>query len=194
MKDIEIIQLIKEDENAGFTIMYQEFFDASCAVMHRKGLNSDEEKKDVFQTSLMAFIVTIRKGDFQLSSKLSTFFFGIVIRQCYKVFNYKSKFIGNTYGEEEEDLLSLIPDNNLLEDKVTHEEINEIIQKEMGDSSKMQILKMMYIEGKSQQEIADELGFAGTDSIKSQKYKGMKMIKTKLAKKYREEDLKYYID
>lgn len=194
MKDNEIIQLIKEDENAGFSLMYQKFFDVSCALMHRKGVTSNEEKKDVFQLSLIGFMIITRKEDFQLSCKLSTFFFGIVIRQCYKVFSRQSKYTDDFFDDDKEKMIYSIPDTYSFVEDLNNSEVNEIIQKEMGDNSKMQILKMMYLEGKNQQEIADELGYANTDSIKTQKYKGVKMIRKKLTEKYKEEDLKYYID
>jgi len=71
-------------------------------------------------------------------------------------------------------------------------EINQIINKELV-GGRMEIIRLMYIEGKSQREIAKELGYANTDSIKTQKYKGLKTLKLSLEKKYRDEELKYYI-
>jgi RNA polymerase sigma factor (sigma-70 family) len=195
MEDNEFLELIKKDEESGFKVIYERYYGIAMGVMRKNGLNCEYGRDDVFQTSLMVFLITIRKEDFKLNSKVSTYLIGIIKKQTLKYFHnrkqYDTKF--TTKVDAEEPIEYVVDENiNIVED-LTSNQINGIVRNEINSgSSRLQILDRMYIQEMSHVEIAKELNYSSTDSIKSQKYKAIKSIRKSLVKKYSEKELKYY--
>lgn len=183
MEDSKILDLIKNDENKAFKYLYNTFKKTSYGIMSKKGLYGKNEQNDVYQESIMALLILVRKSTFKITCRLKTLFISIIINQTLKTFRLKNRFSDEIYDGD-----YLFYD---LEKEYIKEEINLILHNELN-SDDMNILKLMYIDGKTQKEIAKEIGYSNADSIKSRKCKLIKRLKTKLTLKYKPEELKYY--
>ena len=166
MNEQELLVNIRDKHD--YSYVYGELYQITRGLAKKKGLTDDDAFDDVYQNTVMVLFLTINKVDFELTSKLSVFFIGIFVRQMYKHFNKVSISVPEHYDIGYE----VDFDSNVSV-------ISEIISTSIEGLSKNQrfIIEFMYFDEKSQKEIANELGFSSTDSIKTQKYKAIKKLK-----------------
>jgi RNA polymerase sigma factor (sigma-70 family) len=130
--------------------------------------------KEVLQISLIEFWQNVRKDEFKLTSKLSTYFYSIAHNQFLRLLAQQKR---------------VLVTDSALEHKET--ESNTAYQGEAQDilSSKIKsaincispccrkVLLLYYFDELSMDQVAREMGYANIDTAKTKKYKCMQILK-----------------
>lgn len=128
---------------------------------------SKEIAKEVFNDSLILLIEKVQSPDFLLTSKMTTYLYGInrflVQNELRK--QRKKNEIAWTDGMN-------IADNDFGYDIEKEEKLKRLESLLTQISEKcLQLFKLFYFEKKSMSHIAAELGYTSVNSAKTQKYK-----------------------
>lgn len=166
MTDQEIIKnLINGKRNKALQLLYKEYPKIEANICKSGG--TKEEAEEVFSDALILLIEKVSKPNFQLTSKLSTFLYGIA-RFLWLNELKKTK---RKYELEWSDTLILI-DEDLDYDAEQEEQIKDLEKVISQVSQKcQQIFELFYFQKESMQVIAERLGFTTVNSAKTQKYK-----------------------
>ena len=168
MTDIEIIENIKNGKRSkALQFLYKEFPKIEANICKSGG--TKEEAEEIFTDALILLIEKVNEPKFTLSSKLSTFLFGIT-RFLWMNELKKTK---RKYELEWSDTLILI-DEDLAYDAEKEElfkQLEDVISK--VSEKCQQIFELFYFKKETMQFIADKLGFSNLNSAKTQKYKGI---------------------
>lgn len=203
MEDLELIELLKTDENLACTYIYDEFYGMVNGVINgviRKTANlNGVESCDIFQESIIALLKAVKRPNFELTCKVSTLICAIATRQSYKALHKGRKFVKPTNEDGELDIEYTASDNfieNSYREYGEEGELLEVIDTAISRLSENhgEIIRLMYFKGITQEEIAIEMELTSTDSVKTQKYKAMKKLRLNLVDKPRSNELKFYLD
>lgn len=176
MSDQEIIALIREgNREPALKELYKEYPKVRANILSSGG--DDEIARQIFHDSLILVMEKVCKPDFELSSKLSTFLYGIN-RFLWK--NELRKRQRNPELEWKDTLILTADDIDYNEEK--EEKIKALYQilNQVTDKCK-KIFELFYFKKESMAVIAEKLGFTSVNSAKTQKYKCMEKA-VKLAK------------
>lgn len=164
MNDQQIIQQLKSGEQVkAFTSLYKAFPLVKSHI--RKNNGTSVEAEDIFQEALFILLKKIQDPNFELSSTLSTYVFGI------------SKFLWNNQLRKKKPGYSSVIE--MAEDEMdfnfeeqNNEKINLAQQALASISEKCkEILHFFYIEKYSMKTIAEKFGYTSEQNAKTQKYK-----------------------
>lgn len=140
-----------------------------------KNSGSSDEAKDVFQDAMLVFYKNISKEGFELTAAISTYIFAISRRVWLKRLKQKSKL---SYDQEDTsveafdfELISKNPDEIMLR-------VVELL-KQKGKNC-LDILKRIYFNNQSFDQIADALGYASGQVVREQKYRCIKRVREDL--------------
>ncbi len=140
-----------------------------------KNSGSSDEAKDVFQDAMLVFYKNISKEGFELTAAISTYIFAISRRLWLKRLKQKSKL---SYDQEDAsveafdfELISKNPDEIMLR-------VVELL-KQRGKNC-LDILKRIYFNNQSFDQIADALGYASGQVVREQKYRCIKRVREDL--------------
>ena len=166
MSDQKIIDLIKNGKHSkALDKLYKIYPAVEKYVTDYGGTKMDAQ--DIFQDGLLIFIGKISDTNFQLSSSISTFVFGI----CKNLNRENTRRTSNKINEVPE------PHNDehaksveeFLAEEQKYQELDKILTK--LDKKCLKMLKMFYYQKLSMKVIASKLGFKSEASAKTQKYK-----------------------
>lgn len=159
MTDPEIIQRIKKGDEKALDLLYTKHY-RMMAKMILKNNGTEDEAKDIYQDSLIKFWQKVRQEDFILTSKISTFIFGICQRLWLKELERKKKKTNE------------LPELNETPDIFAKERI-KIIEEALNqlDEKCRNILTHFYFDNMPMDEIAEKFGLNNSDTAKSKKYK-----------------------
>ena len=166
MKDQEIIQLIREGKREKpIRFLYQEFPKIKQLVL-KEGLTK-EHAEEIFQNSLILFIEKVENPSFVLSSKATTYLYGLnrFLTKNEAKSNRKTVHVEWTEANDFDD--STLNYDFEKEAKLNHLEF--ILTQISAKCQK--IFRLFYFEKKSMTEIAKTLNYSSTNSAKTQKYK-----------------------
>ena len=176
MTDQEIILAIREGRREpALKELYKEFPKVKANIQSTGG--DEMIARQLFHDSLILLMEKVSKDDFELSSKLSTFLYGI------NRFLWKNELRKRQRSPELEwkDTLILTADdvgyNEEKEEKI--KVLNQILNQVTEKCKK--IFELFYFKKESMSDIAEKLGFTSVNSAKTQKYKCMEKA-IKLAK------------
>lgn len=162
--DQAIFQRIVEGDEKALAWVYKKYYKLiTKMVISNSG--SLEEGLDVYQEGLVVLWQKARSGKLQLTSRLSTYLYGICQNIWYKELNRRKRM---EHSEEEAEA----PDDT---DEKERQKLVEMCLDKLGERCK-KILMLYYFDGVSMQQIATELNLATTDTAKTQKYKCMKRL------------------
>jgi RNA polymerase sigma factor (sigma-70 family) len=176
MTDQEIIAAIRTGKRElALKEIYKEFPKVRANILSSGG--DETIARQIFHDSLILLIEKVSNPDFELSSKLSTFLYGI------NRFLWKNELRKKQRSPELEwkDTLILTADdvgyNEEKEEQIKN--LNQILNQVTEKCKK--IFELFYFKKESMTVIADKLGFTTVNSAKTQKYKCMEKA-IKLAK------------
>ena len=159
MKEAEIFDRIcKGDEGALEELYKQHYRMMTRMILSNSG--TEDEAKDVYQDALIVFWQKARSGKLVLTSKMSTYIYSICKNLWRKELDRKKRL-----AHEQKDSPVFMDDESEERAKIIHQCINQL-----GDTCK-KVLMYYYFDRMSMQEIADQLGFANTNTAKTKKYK-----------------------
>lgn len=176
MTDQQIIRAIRKGKREkAIKELYKEYPKVKVNILSTGG--NEEIARELFHDSLILLIEKVSKKDFELTSKLSTFLYGIN-RFLWK--NELRKRQRSPELEWKDTLILTADDIGYNEDK--EEKIQQLHQilNQVTDKCK-KIFELFYFQKESMSKIAEKLGFSSVNSAKTQKYKCMEKA-IKLAK------------
>jgi RNA polymerase sigma factor (sigma-70 family) len=166
MEDKKIIQLIREGKREKpIRFLYQEFPKIKQLVL-KEGLTK-EHAEEIFQNSLILFIEKVENPAFVLSSKATTYLYGLnrFLTKNEAKSHRKTVHVEWTDANDFDD--STLNYDFEKEAKLTQLEfiLTQITEK------CQKIFRLFYFEKKSMTDIAKTLNYSSTNSAKTQKYK-----------------------
>ncbi|MFT4521920.1 MAG: RNA polymerase sigma factor (sigma-70 family) [Bacteroidia bacterium] len=171
---------IKAGDEQALVNMYKSYY-AMVRNFILKNSGTEEEIDDVLQDSVIAVWRNVNKAEFTLTVKLSTYLMAIVKNLWFKQLKKKNRFTVVDESVQEkitaEDSKTLEMDFHIIRDMV----------KEL-DETCMKLLSYFYFDGFDNTVIAEKLGFANTDTVKSKKYQCFKRLQTAVKEKYNKTD------
>lgn len=166
---IDALRLPKERRKA-IKVLYKEFPKIKTNICSSGG--TKEEAEEIFNDALILLIEKVEAKDFQLTSKLTTFFYGInrflwmnALRKKQKTqhLEWKDTIIVTAeeigYEDEKEDKLQLI------------EQALEFVT-----SKCKELFQRFYYKKEKMAAIAKTMGYSSVNSAKTQKYKCMEHL------------------
>jgi RNA polymerase sigma factor (sigma-70 family) len=140
-----------------------------------------EDAEDLLQDALVVLWQNVRKPEFELTSKISTYLMAICKNLWLKQLSKNSRMMG------EELILpqahSTSPGHGQSMDL---KKIGDALD-EMGDTCR-ELLVMFYFDGYDMDAIAKNLGFNNADTAKAKKYQCFKKLEEIVKKRYRMSD------
>ncbi len=176
MKDSDILERISRGDEKVLDHLYKKYYRMMTKVVLSNS-GTEEEAKDIYQETLLAFWQKASSGNLVLTSKISTYLYSICLNQWRKELDRKSRLSSEevdgeeTQGHDAEERLRIV---------------KECIE-ELGDVCKG-VLTYYYFEGLGMQDIAKKMNFANTDTAKTKKYKCKKKLDSLIKSKYTAED------
>lgn len=164
-------QLKTGDERALQTF-YEEYFAVFVAFAHQ--LTGDEEEgKDVVQDVFLAYWNARREFDSLVA--IRAFFYRSIRRKCLNIIRH-----GMVKARYAEECLAKAESDVYVEEKIVEQEMLHVIYREIGrlTPAEQQVL-MLALDGKSNGEIAEELGVT-LATVKSHKAKSYEILRRRL--------------
>ena len=176
MKDSEILGRISRGDERVLDHLYKRYYRMMTGVVLSNN-GTEEEAKDVYQEALLAFWQKASGGKLVLTSKISTYIYGICLNQWRKELERKSKM---SYEEVDgEEFQS--------HDAEERHKIVKACIEELGDVCRS-ILTYYYFDGLSMRDIVEKMNFGNTDTAKTKKYKCKKKLDSLIKNRYTAED------
>lgn len=138
---------------------------------------SEDEAKDIYQEAILIFWQKVRKKDFVLTSKISTYIYSVCQNLWRKELERKSRL-----SHESKDSEEYMDFDKQEREAIIHECINSL-----GETCQ-KVLKYYYFDNLSMQDIAKKMGFANADTAKTKKYKCKKELDKLIKIKYKATD------
>jgi RNA polymerase sigma factor (sigma-70 family) len=168
MKDEEIIQHFRHgNHDAPIKVLYKEFPKLRAHILASKG--SKAEAQETFHDALILIIEKVSDPSFTLTSKLTTYLYGITRLL------WKNKLRKQQKSNELEWSDTIILTNEDIGYHEDQESKIRALEGVLGSITKrcQEIFRRFYFEKESMDEIANAMGFSSTNSAKTQKYKCM---------------------
>lgn len=171
--DSEIVFGILNDSENAIKRLYVTYFPMVLQLIINNNGTSDDAK-DIYQEAIIVLYNKIKKGDFELNSKLKTFIYSICRRLWLKRLSQM-----NHYGGDIHDFQEHLP---FEEDVEQHTERDIQFTKMQGALELLgepcrTIIEDFYIHNKSMQDICESFGYTNADNAKTQKYKCLQRLK-----------------
>ncbi len=176
MKDKEIFERICSGDEKTLEYLYKKYY-RMMTKMVISNSGSEQEAKDIYQDALVVFWQKAVSGNLVLTSKISTYIYSICQNLWRKELDRKKRLTN-----EEKDSIEYAQHDKQERAKI----INKCIH-QLGDTCR-KILMYYYFDGLSMQDIADQLGFANTNTAKTKKYKCKKKLDELVKSQYTESD------
>lgn len=177
MSDEQMLEGLKQDKNWAFKEVYKTNFDHIYNLVTNNSGNL-EDAKDLMQEVLIAFTKNVRKSNFILTCKLSTYIYSIAKNIWGTELRKRGKRV-TIIDNENQEFIEI--DDSQLEEKKEKEEKYEIIARLVGKMSErfqLIIIGLLY-EEKTLTEIAETYGI-DFNVAKSTKARGMKKLREAL--------------
>ena len=181
--DKEILEgMIRGDRNALERLYSNCFPTVSRMIILNNG--TEDEAKDVFQEAvLVLYDKVVHRKDFELNCLLRTYLYAVSRRLWLKSLKEKGRFIADSdlvLDNEDSTETNAAMDTNMdlslhLEKEAQFEKMEQCLD-QLGEPCR-KILLDFYMEGKSMQQICEQLGYSNADNVKNQKYKCLKRLK-----------------
>jgi RNA polymerase sigma factor (sigma-70 family) len=178
--DRRIIDRIREGDREVLIELYKahEGMIANHVFQHS---GNEDDVKDLMQDTLVAIWQNVRKPDFQLSAKLSTYLFAIAKNLWLKQLEKRKRIKGEQFITGKE-----MADTQDPAEKMDH----SLVQKAMDllQDKCRNILIMFYFDGFDMDTIAKANGLSSATVAKAKKYQCLKGLETIIKQQYNAAD------
>ena len=172
MNDYDLITALQTSNTRGKAIkeLYKEFPKIKANICSSGGSRQDAE--EVFNDALLLLIEKVQEDNFQLTSKLSSFLYGINRFLWMNELRKKKKSVSLEWEN------TMILTHDSLEYDSEKEEKIQLIEKALGliTSKCKELFTLFYFKKERMVEIAKSLDFKSVNSAKTQKYKCMEQL------------------
>lgn len=183
MTDDKIVHLLRQGEHQKPLDRLYKHFPTIKAMVLKHGGNA-EDAADIFQEALLVFIEKVKSETFELTSTIKTYLYSV----CrFMLYDQNRKGGKETTLENYHDKAV----ESDLEQHETQEQkfgVLEQVLQELGDKC-LEILQRYYYQRQSMQLIADHLGYANVNTVKTQKYKCLERAKKKAVSLFNPQNL-----
>ena len=176
MKDEKILHLIEEGDESAIDVLYKKHFRMMAKLVMRNN-GTEDDAKDIFQDALIVFWQKVRSKELTLTSKISTYLYSI----CQNL--WRKELVRKSRESNEEVEIAHEVDYD-REDRINA--MRECVNS-MGDTCR-KVLSLYYFDGVSMNDIAEILGFANSNTVKTKKYKCKQELDKIVKKKYKQTD------
>lgn len=135
---------------------------------------TEQEAKDIYQETIIAFYERVQQPDFVLSCKIKTYLYAVARRLWLKRLWEKKRF--DQHIDEKETFLGIEAE---IQDAEERENIYQLMKKSLealGEPCRS-ILEDFYIKDMNMDHIRMKFGYTNTDNAKNQKYKCLQRLK-----------------
>lgn len=171
--DSEVIIGILNNSDSVLKRLYLAYFPMVLQLILNNNGNEDDAK-DIYQEAIIVLYNKVKRGDFELSSKLKTYIYSI----CRRLWLKRLKQL-NRYGGDIKDFQEYLP----VEDEIEKHQERDMQLNKMENAMKLlgepckTIMEDFYMHSKSMQEICERFGYTNADNAKTQKYKCLQRLK-----------------
>jgi len=171
-EDSRILDLIRKGDEKALVLLYESNRKMIATFIARNN-GTHDDYEDMLQEALVILWERVRAGKFEYSSKLSTFLFGIVkniwLRRLAKA---KREIPTDLQSDDHPDSA-----DSALDILIENEE-SASVRNALGkiDEQCRKLLLLFYWEERSMDEIAEQMGFANAETVKSKKYQCKKSL------------------
>lgn len=176
MKESVILERISRGDEKALDYLYRKHYKMMTNIV-LKNNGTEQEAKDIYQDALIIFWQKVISNQLVLTSKISTYIYSVCLNLWRKELERKSKL-----SNEQKDEVEYIDQDSKERSRIIRESIAQL-----GDTCK-HILMYYYFDDMSMQDIADKLGMANTETVKTKKYKCKKRLDSLIKAKYSESD------
>jgi RNA polymerase sigma factor (sigma-70 family) len=171
--DNEIVFGILNNSESAIKRLYVAYFPMVLQLIINNNGTADDAK-DIYQEAIIVLYNKIKKGDFELNSKLKTFIYSVCRRLWLKRLSQM-----NRYGGDVHDFQEYLPVEEDVEEQnerdIQFTKMQSALQL-LGEPCKT-IIEDFYINNRSMQEIFENFGYTNADNAKTQKYKCLQRLK-----------------
>lgn len=178
--DTQLVEEIQAGNEEALVSMHKSYF-AMVKSFILKNNGTEDEVDDILQDSLIAIWRNVNKPDFTLTVKMSTYLMAIVKNLWFKQLKKKNRFT-----IVDESLQEKITADDISTDHLDHRVIHQLVA-ELDETCK-RLLSYFYFDGLDNKVIAEKMGFANTDTVKSKKYQCFKRLQTSVTDQYSKGD------
>jgi len=171
--DSEVIIGILNNSDSVLKRLYLAYFPMVLQLVLNNNGNEDDAK-DIYQEAIIVLYNKVKRGDFELSSKLKTYIYSI----CRRLWLKRLKQL-NRYGGDIKDFEDYLP----VEDDVEKHQDRDLQLNKMQDALNLlgepckTIMEDFYMHSRSMQDICERFGYTNADNAKTQKYKCLQRLK-----------------
>lgn len=142
----------------------------------------EEDAQDMLQDALIVLWENVAHGDFDLTSKISTYVYSVVRNKWLREINKRK--IGKTGSVDDHPLEAETID--ALKSIIHKEEYKVVLEciQQLGPTCK-KVLTLFYLEEKGMEEIARALNFSNTDVAKAKKWQCKKELEALVKKRFK---------
>ncbi len=171
--DSEIVFGILNNSESEIKRLYVAYFPMVLQLIINNN-GTPDDAKDIYQEAIIVLYNKIKKGDFELSSKLKTFLYSVCRRLWLKRLSQM-----NRYGGDLKDFQDFLPVEEEVEDQDERNIQFSKMQSALGMLGEpcRTIIEDFYIKNRSMQEICESFGYTNADNAKTQKYKCLQRLK-----------------
>jgi RNA polymerase sigma factor (sigma-70 family) len=171
--DSEIVfGILNNSENAIKRLYVAYFPMVMQLIVNNNG--TPDDAKDIYQEAIIVLYNKIKKGDFELNSKLKTFIYSVCRRLWLKRLSQMNRYGGDIHDFQE--YLSVEDDvEQQGERDIQFTKMQSALQL-LGEPCKT-IIEDFYIHNRSMQDICESFGYTNADNAKTQKYKCLQRLK-----------------
>lgn len=168
MRDNDVIAAIRKGKREkALKALYKEYPKIRANILSSGG--DEVIAREIFHDSLLLLIEKVSDPRFELTSKLSTYLYGIN-RFLWK--NELRKRNRNPELEWKDTLILSAEDLNYNAEEEEKLQLLEVVLTQVSDRCR-KIFEMFYFKKENMTAIAEKLGFSSVNSAKTQKYKCM---------------------
>ncbi len=171
LSDAEIIRGIACRSDDAFRALYHAHTGQLTRFVQNNN-GSQQDAQDIEQKAIIVLYEKVIQGNFSLSSKLSTFLFGVGKNLWYKELNKRSKSQAHK--------VSIEPVYEEISFSMDTEDDDEAILikyfRQLGDSCR-RILRGKYYDKLSDKELSSAIGTITEDNIRKRRYKCLQQLK-----------------
>jgi len=176
MKDGVILDKISRGDEKALDYLYRKYYKMMTNIV-LKNNGTEQEAKDIYQDALIVFWQKVISNQLILTSKISTYLYSVCLNLWRKELERKSKL-----SNEQSDQIEYIDQDTSERSRIIHECIGQL-----GETCK-KILMYYYFDDMSMQDIANKLGMANPETVKTKKYKCKKRLDSLIKANYSKSD------
>lgn len=180
LSDSKLIEEIRNGNEEVLVNMYKNNYTMVRNFILKNNGNEDDIE-DVLQDSVIAVWRNVNKDNFNLTAKMSTYLMSIVKNTWFKKLKKRQRFTVVDESHKEK-----ISQEETSTDHLDHSIIREMVAA-MDDTCK-KLLSYFYFDGYDNKTIAEKLGFANTNTVKSKKYQCFKRLQSSVIERFSKDD------